>query len=116
MTQSFNNADGIFYSYAPQLTLRNSSSARLSSYKNDSRKEKECKCIIHNCEQMEKDVEELAIEFQRAGDLDGDGKISYEEFEAYMQKSSLCKTFLKMLAETTDVLRHEEGNFNDIAS
>jgi len=62
---------------------------------------------------MEQDVEKLAAEFQAAGDLDGDGKISFEEFEGYMEKSTLCKTFLKMLAETTDVLRHKEANFND---
>jgi len=61
---------------------------------------------------MEKDVGKLAESFQKAGDLDGDGKISYEEFEEYMENSSLCKEFLKMLVETTDVVRHEEGNFN----
>ncbi|GMH97846.1 hypothetical protein TrVE_jg3177 [Triparma verrucosa] len=53
----------------------------------------------------------LSNEFTAASDLDGDGKISYEEFEVYMENNPLCKKFLDVMSETGNTLREENTNF-----
>ena len=57
-------------------------------------------------------VNELAEDFKKASDLDGDGKISYEEFENYMEKNELCRKFLQVMSETGNTLREENTNFS----
>mmetsp|Transcript_19835 Transcript_19835/g.41404 ORF Transcript_19835/g.41404 Transcript_19835/m.41404 type:complete len:227 (-) Transcript_19835:117-797(-) len=57
-------------------------------------------------------VKELADEFKAISDLDGDGKISYEEFENYMENNELCRKFLQIMSETGNTLREENTNFS----
>jgi Ca2+-binding EF-hand superfamily protein len=57
-------------------------------------------------------VKDLADEFKNMSDLDGDGKISYEEFEEYMSNNEMCKKFLKIMTETGNTLREENTNFS----
>ena len=44
--------------------------------------------------------------------MDGDGKISYEEFENYMENNELCRKFLQVMSETGNTLREENTNFS----
>ena len=60
---------------------------------------------------MSKELDLLAENFTTQADLDGDGKINFEEFADFMESSSLCKSFLDMLTTTSDILRKDEGNF-----
>ena len=55
-------------------------------------------------EKMAMHCEGLATAFAKSGDLDGDGKISYEEFEEYMLENEFCKKFLEALSETATKL------------
>jgi Ca2+-binding EF-hand superfamily protein len=57
-------------------------------------------------------VKELSDEFKQLSDLDGDGKISYEEFEEYMSNNEMCKKFLQIMTETGNTLREENTNFS----
>lgn len=57
-------------------------------------------------------VIELANEFKDMSDLDGDGKISYEEFENYMENNEMCNKFLQIMSETGNNLREENTNFS----
>ena len=41
----------------------------------------------------------LAHAFESSGDLDEDGRISYEEFEHYMQNEEVCVRFIAVLGE-----------------
>ena len=61
-------------------------------------------------ERMESHALDLASSFNLAGDLDGDGKISFEEFEEYMMKDPVCVKFLEVLTETTEALRAAFAN------
>ena len=57
-------------------------------------------------------VYKLSDDFKKASDLDGDGKISYEEFENYMENNELCRKFLHVMSETGNTLREENTNFS----
>jgi len=42
-------------------------------------------------------LSKLADEFETASDLDGDGQISYDEFETFMESNELMNKFLKIM-------------------
>ncbi|GMH86215.1 hypothetical protein TL16_g10473 [Triparma laevis f. inornata] len=62
-------------------------------------------------ERTKSKITDLSEDFTSASDLDGDGKISYEEFEVYMETNTLCKKFLDIMSETGNTLREENTNF-----
>ncbi len=82
--------------------------------------------MIKNAEEDEEEDPELAAQqmkiysldltkaFEKYGDTDGDGKISYEEFEDYMQTNDFCIKFLDVLAKTANKLRDANDNFGGL--
>lgn len=62
-------------------------------------------------ERMKSHYVDLAKEFEKMGDLDGDGQVSYEEFELYMLNNALCVRFLDVIGQTAVKLRKDNQDF-----
>jgi hypothetical protein len=52
----------------------------------------------------------MAQEFSTVSDLDGDGQISYDEFENFMESNELMQKFLKIMQDTSNALREENAD------
>jgi serine/threonine-protein phosphatase 2B regulatory subunit len=54
-------------------------------------------------------IAQMANEFQTVSDLDGDGQISYDEFETFMETNELMKKFLTVMSKTGNALRESNA-------
>ena len=70
-------------------------------------KEKDVEAKEVHIERMKSHYVDLAKEFEKKGDLDGDGQVSYEEFELYMMNNELCKRFLDVMGSTAIKLQKD---------